>query len=221
MNKEKRNWCLMAIFLYLPFFIEFFAYPLFQKIQPEWLGIALFMIIYTYLFYGAAIVVYHKWSKRTDEPVTWKLKHPKAKTVIIALLVGIVFRRLEFFMFGESQTPMLITEFIGYTKNAPVLWMGIIGYLLQEIYYIFEFTLAACIVDCAQKAFEKFGWSRRIPWGGLFLGLTWGLGHIITKNDVATGVWCLLLSLVIGSVYTYLKRTPTTAWLTIAAAYLL
>jgi hypothetical protein len=212
----------MTVLLYLPLFIELFAYPLFEKIQPEWLSVLLFFVCYTYVFYGAAIFVYHRWRKRIGQPVNWKPEASEIKTLLVALAAGIIFRRLQLFIFQASQTPMIIMESIGYIKNTPYLWMGIAGFLLQEIYYIFEFTLAACIVDCAQRAGENiFRNSKKIPWGGIFLGLTWGLQHTITKNDWLVGISSLLLSLLMGCMYTYSRKKPNAAWVTIAAAYLL
>lgn len=221
MDSEKRKWCFQSIFLFLPFLIEQAVYPLFMKVEPQWLSIALFIICYTYVFYGLAIIVHIRWRKKIGDPIIRKQEKLNWKAIIIVLIIGVVFRRLESLVLGASQLPMLISEIIGYIKNLSPLWMGIAGLVLRELYYVFEFTLVTCIVDCAQKTGEKLGWSSRIPWGGIFLGLTWGLIHIISKGSIETGIACLLLSLVVGSVYLYFGKKPAYAWLCVAAAYLL
>ena len=217
----KKQWCFLSVLLYLPFFIEYMAYPLFMKIEPQWLAIAMFFILYTYLFYGLAIIFYHRWRRKNDKPIVWKLEKKDWKIAVIALLVGIVSRHFEYFILGESQIPMIIHEFSGYIRETPVLWMGIAGWALQLIYYFFEFTLVSCIVDCAQTACEELGWSIHIPWGGIFLGLTWGFGHFFTKNNLAYGISSLILGIIVGCVYLFLRRKPMNSWIAIAAHYLL
>jgi len=217
-NDSKKHWIIMAIILYLPFLLELFSYPLFMKIQPLWLATALFFILYAYLFYGIAIFIYTKWRKTISQPLVWK--PTSFKWVVIALVVGILFRRLEMFAIGDSQVPMLIIEIKGYLQYEP-LWMGIAAYLLQFVYYLFEFTLTACIVDCAQKAAEKLNLHGFVPWGGIFLGVTWGLEHTLTQNSILVGLACLILSVIMGMVCILSGKKPIYAFLVIAAAYLL
>ena len=217
-NITKKHWIIMAIILYLPFLLENFSYPLFMKIQPLWLSTILFFILYTYLFYGTAIFVYTKWRKTIGNPLVWKTR--SLKWVFIALSVGILFRRLEMFILGESQIPMLVREMKGYLQYKP-LWIGAAGYLLQFIYYLFEFTLTACIVDCAQKAAEKVNLHRLVPWGGFFLGLTWGIQHTFTQSSFLVGLACFFLSVTMGVVYVFSDKKPIYVFLVIAAAYLL
>ncbi len=218
-NIKSEKWIFHSLLLYTPFLIEFLAHPLFMKIQPLWLASALFFICYTYLFYGAAIFIHSKWRKSVKQTIDWKISATDLKPMFLALLVGILFSRVSDFMLNKSQTPMIIAESFGFYFKMQPLWMGIVGYLLQFTYYMFEFTLVSIIIDCSQKAAQSMGWFSKIPWGGIFLGLTWCLGHSITKGQFAIGLSSFALSLIAGITYLLLGRKPIYAWIVVAAVY--
>ncbi len=86
---------------------------------------------------------------------------------------------------------------------------GWLMFIFQYIYYVFEAGLMLLIIAFGQKAFENWfhkGRSVLIPWGGLLLGLTWGLAHTFTKASLMTGLSMLAGGIVYGLVYLLANR---------------
>ena len=82
---------------------------------------------------------------------------------------------------------------------------GPVRFVFQYIYYIFETILVTLILIFSQKAFEKWFHRENIPYGGIIVALTWGLGHFFTK-DIWTGIVCMISGLAFGSVYLLVNR---------------
>lgn len=82
---------------------------------------------------------------------------------------------------------------------------GPFKFVFQYIYYIFETILVTLILIFSQKAFEKWFHRENIPYGGIIVALTWGLGHFFTK-DIWTGIVCMISGLAFGSVYLLVNR---------------
>lgn len=83
--------------------------------------------------------------------------------------------------------------------------LGILKFIFQYVYYFFETMLITLILIFSQKAFEKWFHKAYIPYGGILLALTWGIGHFISK-DILTGILCLIVSFAYGSVYLLSNR---------------
>lgn len=82
---------------------------------------------------------------------------------------------------------------------------GLVLFLFQYLYYLFETMLFLLIIVFGQKACEVWFHKENIPYGGLICGLTWGLAHIFTK-DLLTGLLGLMLGFAMGSVYLFVNR---------------
>ena len=82
---------------------------------------------------------------------------------------------------------------------------GPIRFVFQYIYYVFETVLVTLIRIFGQKAFEKWFHRENIPYGGIIVALTWGIGHFFTK-DIWTGIVCMIGGLAFGSVYLLVNR---------------
>lgn len=82
---------------------------------------------------------------------------------------------------------------------------GLLKFIFQYIYYVFETILVMLILVFGQNAFEK--WFRRpnIPYGGIIVAITWGIGHFFTK-DILTGIMTIISGLAFGSVYLLTNR---------------
>ncbi len=78
---------------------------------------------------------------------------------------------------------------------------GTAAWLVQIAYYFAELAVIALIIGFGQKAGN--GWCRAkwVPWGGILLALTWGVVHFLTQ-DLATGIYGIALSLVMGTIHT-------------------
>ena len=79
--------------------------------------------------------------------------------------------------------------------------LGMLKFIFQYIYYLFEAFLISLIVIFGQKACEKWFKNESIPYGGIFLGLTWGLMHIVSKGSVAVGLLAVFAGFLYGTAY--------------------
>lgn len=98
--------------------------------------------------------------------------------------------------------------------------LGILKFVFQYIYYLFETMLITLILIFSQIAFEKWFHKTYIPYGGILLALTWGVGHFISK-DILTGILCLLVSLAYGSVYLISNRDPWKTYIFVSLMFIL
>lgn len=93
---------------------------------------------------------------------------------------------------------------------------GPLKFIFQYIYYIFETVLVMLILVFGQKAFEEWFHKPNIPYGGIIVAVTWGIGHFFTK-DIATGIVTMLSGLAFGSVYLLtnrdIKKTYPILWM--------
>lgn len=123
--------------------------------------------------------------------------------VLIALfVVGSLI--LSYFDWNGSK---VIKEFYA---NGPV------KFIFQYIYYIFETVLVTLILVFGQNAFEKWFHRKNIPYGGIIVAITWGIGHFFTK-DILTGIVTVISGLAFGSVYLLvgrdIRKTYPTLWI--------
>ena len=75
-------------------------------------------------------------------------------------------------------------------------------YIALYAYYLAEILVAICFV-CLLQNYCELNVSRfkKFPWGGLFLGLTWGLMHWWTQQSLAVGAIGVVLGLLFGLLY--------------------
>ncbi len=84
--------------------------------------------------------------------------------------------------------------------------LGWLRFLFQYIYYAAESFLISLVLVFGQKAFETWFKNDKIPYGGILLGLTWGLMHILSKGSVLTGILTCLAGFLFGSVYLLVNK---------------
>lgn len=86
-------------------------------------------------------------------------------------------------------------------------------FTLQYVYYLFEMLLSGLIISLSQQAITAISGKRNMfPWGGLVLGITWGLGHYITKGDVFIALIAFVLAIFFGLIYNLTGRDLRKAW---------
>ncbi len=83
---------------------------------------------------------------------------------------------------------------------------GLVKFIVQYIYYIFETCLFTLIIVYGQKAFELWFKNNKIPYGGIILAATWGVAHIFTKGSLTVGLLSALAGFLYGSVYLIANR---------------
>lgn len=165
-----------------------------------------------------------KWRKKNNDRIILKPDKADYKWICLALIIGALAKvAFDFFFRLEISAPMIYREFYNYilSGNAPAVWLGIAAFMMQYVYYIFEFILLACIVDCSQHLSIKLNWTQRIPWGGIFLTLTWGLIHPwgLLQGEFIYALRAILLCLVIGFAYLFPGKKPLYAFFAVMAWY--
>ncbi|MBP5636739.1 MAG: hypothetical protein J6X25_04390, partial [Bacteroidales bacterium] len=75
---------------------------------------------------------------------------------------------------------------------------GPILFPFQYVYYLFEVMLVLLIIIFGQMAFEKWFNNNKIPFGGILVALTWGLGHWLSKGSLFAGIYTAIGGFVFG-----------------------
>ncbi len=90
--------------------------------------------------------------------------------------------------------------------------LGTAKFVFQYLYYGFETLLFLMIIVFGQKACELWLGHEKIPYGGIICGLTWGLGHILSKGGLLIGLQGLLWGVMFGAAYLLVNRDIRKAW---------
>ena len=83
---------------------------------------------------------------------------------------------------------------------------GPLLFCFQYVYYIAEGFLISLVIVYGQLACEKWFKNNKIPYGGIILGLTWGLGHIVSKGSVPIGILSAMGGFLFGTAYLFVNR---------------
>lgn len=83
---------------------------------------------------------------------------------------------------------------------------GWLKFLFQYIYYAADSFLISMVLVFGQKAFETWFKNYKVSYGGILLGLTWGLMHVLSKGSVLTGILTCLAGFLFGSVYLLVNK---------------
>ena len=102
-----------------------------------------------------------------------------------------------------------------FAKRGPLL------FTFQYVYYLFEVLLVLLIIIFGQMAFEKWTGSNKIPFGGILVALTWGLGHWMTKGTLGTGLYTAFGGFVFGSAYILTNRNLKLSYLLLCIMFIL
>lgn len=79
--------------------------------------------------------------------------------------------------------------------------LGLIKFIFQYMYYLFEAFLISLIIIFGQKACELWFKKENIPYGGIVLALTWGLMHIVSKGSIGVGLLSAFGGFLYGAAY--------------------
>jgi len=158
-------------------------------------------------------------------------------SIIAFILIKIAHKKYQFNLFEKSNNVKLwqwIVIFIGVVIIFVVSyksWNGFkivkefqyngwLKFIFQYIYYIVETALFTLIIVFGQKAFEIWFKNKNFPYGALLIALTWGLGHILTK-DLQTGLYGVLSGFLFGAVYLLVNRDIKKTFLILLIMFIL
>jgi len=163
------------------FSVSLKTYTTFQHII-HWMVICIIWFIVGNFLISLASKKYdfNLWENKT------KLKGWQYIGVVICLIVSISSHYVDW----EGFKPLLEFQRLGALK-----------FVFQYIYYLFETFLISLIVIFGQTACEKWFRNEAIPYGGIFLALTWGLMHIVSKGSVAVGILTAFGGFLYGAAY--------------------
>lgn len=94
-------------------------------------------------------------------------------------------------------------------------------FIFQYFYYIFEIFLVLSVVIYGQKSGEMWFGQSKMPWGGILVGLTWGLVHALTKGSFFIGLEAMVAGVLYGCIYLLMKKRAVYAYPLILLAFAL
>lgn len=137
--------------------------------------------------------------------------------LVIAFIGGVIMTFLE----GMVETPLTTLQIIHeYTRFVDRYGdNALIVSITQNIYYIAEVGLVVLLLALMQRAGEKWFGERRIPYGGIGLMLTWGLGHL--NKGLIPGLWIAGFAFIAGSIFIFNKKNVLPTYLFIILVFIL
>ena len=169
--------------------------------------------------WGISIAFAFRLSSKYGFTITDNLQKPsRLKQILLFSLVifGILFMSFTW----EMQFKPLV-EYRRFLQSGKLA--GTAQFFFQYLYYLMESLLIFLLTAMGQRAgelFFPFKAAGRIPWGGLFCALTWGMLHGLTK-DLQTAVLCIVLSALFGYSYLISNKNIYYAYPAIALIFLL
>lgn len=121
-------------------------------------------------------------------------------------------------------TACLVSTWIDWNGSKVLKEFNSRGPLLfpfQYVYYLFEVLLVLLIIIFGQTAFEKWFNNNKIPFGGILVALTWGLGHWLTKGSIGAGIYTAVGGFVFGSVYLLTNRNLKLSYILLCIMFIL
>ena len=191
---------LLMCLLLLPEYILFIAVGT-ENILKSYIAVASFFV-FSILLYTAVPLLTEK-----KIPIEFRRKG-NFKSGLLAIVIALIVILLKMFL-QKQETPKFISEYSNFIQTSG--FIGIIGATLQHLYYLAEMVLCCYMLRAFQKAGENFFKYKNIPYGGIALGVLWGLiVHTISK-DISVGLYMLLISVVWGTIYLVSEKNR---WLT-------
>jgi len=189
------NWLLLALLAFaglgLEVILAFVIEPLIYGVQMgQWNTVQnIVHWVMTCALWGIVCVLLLRWSKKKYD---FDLMAPGAKV-----------KPWQWAVIGALVVFSLVISYIDWNGSKVLkefAYNGWLKFIFQYIYYVFETALVALIIIFGQLAFEKWIGKKNIPYGGIILAMTWGIGHFFTK-DYVTGILCMISGLAFGSIY--------------------
>ncbi|MDE5884830.1 MAG: hypothetical protein K2H29_07140 [Oscillospiraceae bacterium] len=166
--------------------------------------------ILTILCWAIMMIVLVKSSEKKLDFRVWNHEKITTKGIVISLILIVACIALNAYDWGSLK---IVGEF---QKKE------LIEFIFQYIYYMFEIGLVFLIVVFGQKFVESLLKKKSmIPFGGIVLGCTWGLIHILTQGSIITGLGVIAFSLMYGIIYIALNRNTKYSYLAMVIAFII
>lgn len=156
-------------------------------------------------------IIITKLGKKTTNFDIWKNTNKKIKlgqvvAIILCFVINLTVKYIDWNGFKVIQ------EFQS---------RGALLFIVQYLYYIAEGFLISLVIVYGQKACETWFKKENIPYGGIILGLTWGLGHILSKGSITVGLLSAIAGVLFGAVYLLVNRDYKKAFPIITLLFML
>lgn len=122
---------------------------------------------------------------------------------------------------------IIIVSTIGFSGFKPLVEFNgdlkgsYLALFFRLLYYLAESALILLTIVFGQEFFERqFGVSNKIPAGGIFLAITWGLIHILLQGFTG-GLFTIFFSLMAGLIYIFAGKNAYWSYFFIALAFIL
>ncbi len=99
--------------------------------------------------------------------------------------------------------------------------LGVLKFIFQHLYYMAEVVLFTLIIIFGQNALEKLFGKKNIPYGGIIVGLTWGLAHCFTKGSIWIGLGGIVVGFLFGAIYLFLGKDFKKTYIVLALAFII
>lgn len=163
--------------------------------------------VLTCILWGSMALFLIRLSKKKYAFDIMKLNEmPDSKGWLLAVVVSVIAIIVTTFVWGGFKP---VQEYNGMVKS-----------IFQNVYYLFEAALILLTIAFGQKFGETLLKRGSLPYGGIFLALTWGLIHILLQGT-QTGVYAFLMSILYGTVYILLKKNIRYSYIMIAIIFIL
>lgn len=163
--------------------------------------------VLTCILWGSMALFLIRLSKKKYSFDIMKLNEmPDSKGWILAVAISVIAIAVTTFVWGGFKP---VQEYDGIVKS-----------IFQNIYYLFEAALILLTIAFGQKFGETLLKRGSLPYGGIFLALTWGLIHILLQGT-QTGVYAFFMSILYGTVYILLKKNIRYSYIMIAIIFIL
>lgn len=143
---------------------------------------------------GAAILL--AWLRKREmfeKVISLRWSSDVLPLLIVAFVMSFLFALVDVWL-NEESIPQIYREYQNFRleHGSMSLWVA----LVQNIYYIVEAVLVVLLVALMQRAGEVWFKKPNLPYGGIGLMLTWGLGHL--THGLQSGLYITAFSLVFG-----------------------
>lgn len=196
--------------LFIPEFILYFTVGR-ESILKSYIAVLLFffftIIIYTFI----PILVEKKYNISKNDNSTLLKKN-------IAICLAIVFIVVKMIFYKQCE-PKFMSEFIHFYQSSG--FVGIIGAIIQHMYYFAEMVLCCLILRLFQKSGELIFKYRNFPYGGVVLGILWGLIIHSISQGISIGIYMIILSLVWGIIYIVSGRNKTLTYILMTLMFII